>query len=187
MSHPLDWKLVKSTPLLESRWITVCADSCKLPSGKTIEPFYIIKYPPWLNIVAITDENEVILTLLYRHGIKKTILELPSGTIESTDATAIDAAKRELLEETGYGTGNFIEVGKLSPNPAHNTNFVHCIVATSVKKIAEPQQDDTECIEVIKKNIDEVIYLALNNQLVQSMHVATVFMACQYLQKFTWK
>jgi len=105
--HPFDLMLLTSRYIVQDRWLKVRADTYELPNAQVIEPYYVLEYPTWLNIVALTAQEEVVLVRLYRHGIRQTVLELPSGAVESSDASVLDATRRELLEETGYGGGAF--------------------------------------------------------------------------------
>ena len=114
------------------RWIHVRADDCRTAEGTRIAPYYVLEYPDWVNMVALNSHGEVLITELYRHGVRKYGLEIPCGTVEQGE-TALAAAKRELLEETGY-TGSFIKVSQLSPNPATHTNTIHTFLVRNLKR-----------------------------------------------------
>jgi hypothetical protein len=106
--HPFDWKLLKSEYLVQDRWRSLRADTCQLLNGRTIAPYYALEYPPWVNVVALTPDHDVVLVRQYRHGVQQAVLELPSGTVEPTDASPLTAVQRELLEETGYTSQDVI-------------------------------------------------------------------------------
>ncbi len=180
-SHPFDWKLLDSQYIVRDRWLQLRADTCQLPSSRIIEPYYVLEYPTWVNLVALTSSDEVVMVQLYRHGIGQTVLELPSGTVESEDVSILEAAKRELLEETGYGGGEFVETGMLSPNSANHANYVHCFVATDVDRVRPPTIDETERVETVLLPLGEVVDLAKNNRLMQAMHVSSLFLALHHL------
>ena len=144
----MHWKTRSTRYILQDKWISLRADSCIMPNGNIIEPYYILEYPDWINVVPITIDNEIILTKQYRHGIKQTILEIPCGIIEPSDKTPTDAAKRELLEETGYSSDDFIELCKLSPNPANHTNTTHCFLARNAIKKSTTLRQRPQGMEV---------------------------------------
>lgn len=186
MVHPFDWKLVDSKYIVCDRWLKLRADRCKLPNANIIEPYYVLEYPTWVNVVAITPQNQVVFVKLYRHGIQQTVLELPSGSVETSDKSILDAAKRELLEETGYGEGEFVETGRLSPNSANHANTVHCFLATGVQQISKPAEDETERLEIVTMPLQEVIKLTRRNGLFQALHVASLFFALDKLGRISF-
>lgn len=174
--HPFDWTVLKSEHVIRDRWLTVRADTCQLPSGRTIAPYYVLEYPTWVNVVALTKDHDVVLVRQYRHGIRQTVLELPSGTVEPTDLSPRAAAERELLEETGYGSPNVVETGRLSPNSANHRNLTHCFLARDVARIAEPVVDDTERLETVLMPLSDVVGLARSGGLLQALHVGSLFL-----------
>lgn len=96
------WEVLKNEYLFKRPWLTVRKDSVKIPSGEVNDEFYVLEYPDWVNVIAITDESRFVLEKQYRHGLGKTCYEIPAGVIEEGESP-LEAAKRELQEETGYG------------------------------------------------------------------------------------
>ena len=83
-----------------------------------IEPeYYVLEYPDWVNVIAITDDGMMILEKQYRHGIGCAAWEIPCGVLEKSDSSPLSGAQRELLEETGYGGGEWTLLDTLSGNP----------------------------------------------------------------------
>ena len=179
--HPFDWKLLQSAYIIQDRWLSLRADTCQLPNGRTVAPYYVLEYPPWVNVVALTKDEHVVLVRQYRHGVQQTVVELPSGTVEQTDASPLAAMKRELLEETGYAGEVWYETGKLSPNSANHTNLTYCFLAMGVTRIAEPLADDTEHIETVFMPLVEVVRVASNGGLLQALHIGALFFALHVL------
>src|SRR5262249_47081810 len=97
-----EWEIVRSEYVVKDRWLALRADDCRTADGQTIAPYYVLEYPPWVNVLALTADNEAVLITQYRHGIRQNILELPGGALDEQDASIVDAAQRELREETGY-------------------------------------------------------------------------------------
>jgi 8-oxo-dGTP pyrophosphatase MutT (NUDIX family) len=179
--HPFDWKLLKSEYVLQDRWLSLRADTCQLPSGRTIVPYYILEYPTWVNVVALTKDHDVVLVRQYRHGVQQTVLELPSGTVEATDPSPLAAVQRELLEETGYVGEAVVETGRLSPNSANHVNFTYCFLATGVARVTDPVAEDTEQVETVLMPLAHVVELASQGGLLQALHVGALFFALHAL------
>lgn len=157
-----------------------------MPDGKEISPYYVLEYPDWINVVALTEDFQVILTRLYRHGIGATVLELPSGRVDPGEQPQ-DTAKRELLEETGFVFDHFTRLSELSPNPSNHSNRVYSFLATGGQKVAEQQLDAAEQIEVVLLPLKTFKELVARNQLVQAMHVSAAYYAFMELDKRTGK
>ncbi len=109
--------------------------------------FFKLEFPPWVNIVACTPENEIILIRQYRFGTDRLELEIPGGAVNAGEPP-LDAGLRELLEETGYAGEDGSIIGKVCPNPALQDNFCYTVLVENAEKVAEPSLDEMEDIEV---------------------------------------
>ena len=99
------WKVLNSEYLAHEPWFTVRREAVELPGGARIPSYYVLEYPDWVNIIARTDDGRFLLIDQYRHGLGRTSYEIVAGVRDPQDATPLDAARRELYEETGYGGG----------------------------------------------------------------------------------
>ncbi len=93
--------------------------------------------------------------------------------------------RRELEEETGYGSGTIEYLGSLSPNSASHTNRVHSFLVRDVERIGDLRPDDTEFLEVVTMPLDQVIEIATHGGLDQAMHFATLFLALRQLGRIS--
>ncbi len=111
------WDLIKSEKLNSYRIFSTRRDIGISPvTGKEYD-FYIIEAPTWVNVVAVTADNHIVLIEQYRHGIKSVTYEIPGGMVDPGESS-LDAAKRELIEETGYSSEDWLPLGEVHPNPA---------------------------------------------------------------------
>ena len=122
----------------------------------------------------------------YRHALGEVVIELPGGCVDDTDKDLQTAIARELLEETGYSFSSYELLGKISPNPSTNTNWMHMFLAKGGKKVGEQKLDHNEEIIVELYSIDELKNLVKENKIVQAMHVTCILYALEKLGKLSY-
>lgn len=171
------WKILESTHIRPR----IRIDQCDLPNGNLLEAT-IMEFRSWANVLAITKDQQAVLVRQYRHGAEKVLLELPGGVVEDGE-DPMDGIKRELLEETGYSCTNIIEVGRLYPNPAMQTNQLFCYLAFDAQKVDLQNLDDGEDIEVQLLPLDELTAMAKNGEFTHALHVAVLFHAFAYMNR----
>lgn len=171
------WRVEASRLVVDDRWLRVRADDCVTAEGVRIAPFFVTEYPDWVIVVALDEAGDLLLVDQYRHGWGVTSRELPTGAIDPEDADPIAAGQRELLEETGFGGGAWRLAATLAPNPATPTNRCHTVLATGVRRLAEPVDEPTERLRLSIRPVAEVIAQARSGAIVQAMHVAALAMA----------
>ncbi len=110
--------------------------------------FFKLEFPSWVNIIACTAKDEIILIRQYRFGTDQVELEIPGGAV-NVGEPPVRAGLRELLEETGYAGENGRIIGKVCPNPALQDNFCYTVLVENVQKVADPVLDEMEDIEVL--------------------------------------
>ncbi|MDR1273332.1 MAG: NUDIX hydrolase [Odoribacteraceae bacterium] len=169
------WRVVASEYLFRRPWLTVRRECIEMPNGNIIPEFYVLEYPDWVNTIALTKEGKFLFVRQYRHGLGEMSLELCAGVCDPEDASPLEAARRELMEETGYGNGEWREYMVLSPNPGSQNNLVHCFLATGVEKLGEQHLEGSEDITVHLLSLEEVKALLTGGHLKQATHLAPLW------------
>ena len=182
MKRDLRWKLLEQKSLLKDQWINLRANTYQMPDGHIVTPYYILDYPHWINVTAITEKNDVVMIRQYRPGRDEVAWELPGGMMDEGE-DSLETARRELLEETGYAAEHFVEVARTSVNPASHTNLSITILATGAHYVAAPQLEASEDIEVRLMPLEEVMTLLRRNKISQMMDVASLFYVREWLDK----
>lgn len=168
------WRILSTEYLVKRPWLTARRDVVELPDGRVNPEYYVLEYPDWVNVIAITVDGDMVLERQYRHGLGKTCYELPCGVIEAGE-TPLEAAKRELLEETGFAGGEWQPWMVLSPNPSTSTNLTHTYLAVGVSRVAGQSLDSTEDIQVTVRPQSFVRDLLANNQILQALMAAPLW------------
>lgn len=168
------WKTLQSEYLIKRPWLTARRDKVELNDGRVIDEYYVLEYPDWVNVIAITKDGKFVMERQYRYGLGVFSTELPCGVAEPGEEP-LAAAQRELLEETGYGHGKWTKLLTLSPNPTSMTNLGHCYLAEGVEKIAEPSLDETEELSVEIMTRDEVFECLTSGEICQALMAAPLY------------
>lgn len=168
------WEILESEYLIRRPWLTARRDRVKLPTGIEIPEYYILEYPDWVNVIAITCEGQFVMIRQYRHGIRETRYEISAGVCEEEEEPLF-SAQRELYEETGYGNGNWTELMTISANASTMTNITHCYLAVDVEPISTQHLEETEDLSVHLLSKEEVKTLLMNDEIKQSLMAAPLW------------
>lgn len=169
------YKVLSTEYIHKAPWLTARKDKVQLPNGHVIPEYYVLEYPNWVCTIGITKNKEWIMIKQHRHGIEKTRYELCSGVCDDKDANPMESAKREMLEETGYGNGKWQAWLNISPNPSTQNNMNYCFLAIDLEKVSDPSLEPTEhlTVELLKEH--EVKELLQNEEIINAMHVAPIW------------
>lgn len=169
------WKVLKSESILNlGQWLNVRQETVELPNGTQIPTWFVLEFPDWINVIAITKDGQMVMEDQYRHALGETHYELVAGVIDAGE-TPLHAAQRELSEETGYEGGEWQLYMTLSPNPTNHNNLSYTFLATGVEKVREQHQEPTEDIHVHVLSQSEVHELLESGEIVQALHAAPLW------------
>jgi 8-oxo-dGTP pyrophosphatase MutT (NUDIX family) len=168
------WKTLKSEYIMQRPWLTARRDVVQLPNGEINDEFYVLEYPDWVNVIAITPDDHFVFVRQYRYALDIDSIELCAGVIEP-DETPEDGARRELLEETGYGGGQWQEFMTIGQNPSTCNNLTHCFIATGVTRLQDQHLDRTEDIDVVLLTREQVLEMLNSDTLKQALMLAPLW------------
>jgi 8-oxo-dGTP pyrophosphatase MutT (NUDIX family) len=127
-----------------------------------------------VNVIAITPDDHFVFVRQYRYALDIDSIELCAGVIEP-DETPEDGARRELLEETGYGGGQWQEFMTIGQNPSTCNNLTHCFIATGVTRLQDQHLDRTEDIDVVLLTREQVLEMLNSDTLKQALMLAPLW------------
>ena len=153
------WRIEPDHQVLETPIGTIRKGPLQSRTSLKRKDFYFFDFPDWVNIIARTPDNEVLLISQFRYGTKRMELEIPGGMVDPGE-DPVAAGCRELLEETGFMGKDAKIIGKVCPNPAIQGNYCYTILVENAVRTAEPFPDDMEEIDwlsVPEQDIDRYI------------------------------
>ncbi len=165
------WSVKESKYLARCRVFNLRKDVSIHSRDQTSHDFYVLEAPDWVNVIAITEDGNVVLIEQHRHGTGDRTLEIPGGMVDEGEEP-IQAAARELFEETGYRPGNMLYLGKTRPNPAIQNNFLHSFVAQWCRFEAAPEFHDSEHTIVRLERLSEIPSLIATGAIDHALVVA---------------
>ncbi len=181
MTNLKKWKIVDSRWVINHRWCQVRQDTVELPNGTIIDDFFVNVRPDIVLILALTPQEEIIFVRQYRHGSSQILLELPAGTFDVKKEKSMEAAQRELAEETGYHSSQWIGLGTIYENPIKDQQKIHLFIALNTMKVGEQNLDITEEIEVVLWPIQVATDKILQGEICVAGTISTIYLGLNYL------
>jgi 8-oxo-dGTP pyrophosphatase MutT (NUDIX family) len=162
MSDIKPWKTLQSETVLDDEYMKIRKEVCQLPDGNIIQNFFIKDSPDYVVVFCLTKDKQVILVRQYRHAVGDITLELPAGLQSRHDINVKEAARRELMEETGYSAKTLEHMGEVYADPTRTKAKLHIFYAPDSEKISMPagknyEQTEIELVEIedLKKLIEQ--------------------------------
>ncbi len=176
------WEHLGSERLLETPYFALRSDRLRLPDGAVKDPYYVVERPDAAIILPLTAEDEAVLVRQYRPPLERMELGLPAGLVEGGEKPEA-AARRELLEETGYSGGNWEPLGALASSPSLKDNWAYLFLARGVERSAPPDPDEHELVETVTVPVGELLGLIRGGEIVSSSGVAAIMLALERLRE----
>ena len=162
------YEIVEEVQLGDYRVFTLHRHTLRHPLRGSTHPFFVINTSDWVNVIAITADNQVVLVRQPRAGTSSVTVEIPGGMVDK-DERPIDAAARELEEETGYASDPLVPLGVVEPNPALFSNRCHTFLAPNARPSKTQRLDDAEVIDVYTAPLDRMTELLGNGTITHAL------------------
>jgi ADP-ribose pyrophosphatase len=170
--------VLASERVYEGRILNLRVDQIRTPAG--IEALReIVENGGAVAVVALDDQQRVILVKQYRHAVRSLVVEIPAGKLDGVE-DPLDGAQRELREETGFRAGRCERLGSFYPAPAWSTEFVHLYLATDLTP-GPTQLDADEAIELLHVPLTEAIAMIHSGAIIDGKTMAALLLAQQRL------
>ncbi|MDN7244096.1 NUDIX hydrolase [Planococcus shenhongbingii] len=173
-------KTISSNRIYEGKIINLKVDEVSLPNGHTSKR-ELVEHPGAVALVAITEDNKIIMVEQYRKALERTIIEIPAGKIEKGEAPEY-TAMRELEEETGYTADKLVLIQSFSTSPGFADEVIHLYAAEGLKKSTSGAVlDEDEFVELMEVTVEEAEQLMKENRIYDAKTAFAVLWAKQRL------
>lgn len=180
----LNWEEVSREHIVQDEWIDFRRSTYRFPDGREFGPFYSYSRRDYCVIVASDEQGKYLCVRQFRQGIKEVTTEFPAGGIERKDGRqygadrsqtaaedALAAAKRELLEETGYESDQWNYLMAIPSNATISDNYAHIFTARNCRRAGDQQLDETEFLRVRKYAASQIEEMIAEGEFQQAIHI----------------
>lgn len=151
------WRVLTTRVLVDRwPWYRIAEQDIELPDGRIVEGFPRMELRDYAIVVALTPAGEVLIERMYKHGPGHTVFDLVAGLVDGAEEP-LQAAQRELREETGYESEQWSPLGTFVVNSNYGCGRMHAFIARNARRVAEPSSTDFEEMELILRPFPEVI------------------------------
>lgn len=179
-SAELTEKQLESRVLYQGRSFSFMTDRVLLPDGREAVKDYV-KYPAAVAVIPFLDKDTILLIRQHRYPIHADILEIPAGKLDQPGEDPLEAARRELLEETGYYSKNIKKLYTYYPCGAYSTEKIHVFTATGLTP-GSTDPDEDEFIENVPLPFNDALEMVKNGRIMDAKTMLSLLYADNYLR-----
>ena len=186
----LAWEEISTEHIVRDEWIDFRRSAYRFPDGSVFEPYYSYSRRDYVVVVASDEEGNYLCVRQFRQGIKEVTTEFPAGGIERTDGReysaergqagaedSLEAAKRELLEETGYESEQWRHLLTVPSNATIADNYAYIFAAENCRKSGSQKLDETEFLNVRKYTRAQIEEMISQGKFQQAVHIMAWLLA----------
>ena len=177
------WKKIESHPVDTYPVFKLRCDTYISPRNGRPLNAYVIESRDWALTMPVTKDGDIVMVRQYRFGREGISLEIPGGLIDRDDPSILEAARREMREETGYDSDDMVSLGKICPNPAVFNNTCHMFLARYAEYRCEQKLDEGEDIEVTLIPLSKIPDLIANGDIYHSIVLNAFYLYDLYLKR----
>lgn len=169
------WEKVRTKPAGDFRIFTIRTDTKISPRTGHEHDVFVIDSVNWVNVIAVTRDEKLVMVEQFRHGSNTVELEIPGGMMDAADASPVATGVRELREETGYEGENARLLGRILPNPAIMSNVCYTILVENCKYVSEVEFDHGEDLMTKLAPVREIPQLVAEGKIQHSLVVVALY------------
>jgi len=165
------WRRIDSRRAHDCRVFRLDEVRFEPPDERPADWFYVLDAPHWINVIPLTDDDRVLLIRQYRFGTEEVTLEIPGGMCDGNEPP-VEAARRELREETGHDASELTELGWVHPNPAIQNNRCYTYLARGLSEVGAPEPDAHESFELVTVPLARIPELITGREITHALVIA---------------
>jgi len=169
------WPKLGSRPLGNFRVFNVRADATRSPRTGQPHEMFVLECPNWVNVVAVTPDDHLVMVQQFRHGSNTVELEIPGGVMDPGETSPVATAIRELREETGYEGENARLLGQVFANPAIMSNTCFTVLIENCRLRHERELDEGEDLVTETIPVRDVPRLVAEGRIGHSLVVVALY------------
>lgn len=169
------WPVTSSETLADYRIARVRRDVKVSPRTARAHDFFVFDCPNWVNVVALTIDQQIVLVEQFRHGTNTVELEIPGGVMDPGDVSPVAAGVRELREETGFEGTAACVIGRIAPNPAIMSNICHTVLVENCELRHPVEFDQSEDLLTRLAPVTQIPELVASGRLRHALAVVALY------------